>query len=112
MTDPFPLLTAFLENTLLYLIYIGVILATISAVLAGILFLPIFGLTNQRAALGSTALRMTVIGIVVILLAVPVRNAMLGAFPTPVNLPPIPLTSPTVSVPTPTRVPSTPTRVP
>jgi hypothetical protein len=103
MTDPFPSFTAFLENILLYMIFIGIILSTISAVLAGILYLPVFGFSERRASLGSTALRMTIIGFVIIILAIPLRNALLGWFPTPVNIPPIPLTSPTPIV-VPTRM--------
>ncbi len=93
--DPFPQFTSFLENILLYLIYIGIILATISGIVAGILFLPIFGLSERRASLGGTALRMTVIGILVILLALPLRNALLAHFPLPSGVPTIPLSTPT-----------------
>jgi hypothetical protein len=117
MTDPFPLFTAFLDNALLYLIFIGIILATISGVISGILYLPIFGFSERRAALGSTALRMTIIGIAIIILTIPIRNALLSLVPVPVSIPAIPLTTPTVPVPSPTHATSTipvpsPTRVP
>jgi hypothetical protein len=39
-------------------------------------------------------LRLTVIGLIVILLAIPARNALLAHFPLPVNVPAIPLTTP------------------
>jgi hypothetical protein len=107
MTDPFPALTIFLENIMLYLIFIGIILASISAIVAGILFLPIFGLSERRASLGGTALRMTVLGLFIILLAIPTREALLRNFPVPTNIPAIP----TVPMSTPGATPIvTPTR--
>src|SRR5581483_10534397 len=85
ITDPFPQLTAFLGALLLYLIYLGVILSTISAVAAGILFLPIFGHNEQRTSIGSLALRLTAIGFIIIVLAIPARTALLHFFPLPTN---------------------------
>lgn len=105
MVDPFPAFTAFLETILLYLIFIGIILATISGVIAGILFLTIFGLSTQRASVGTRALQFTAIGLIVILLAIPARNALLAHFPLPPGLPAIPLSTPVASpVPTPKPV--------
>lgn len=95
MTDPFPTLTAFLEDFLLYLIFIGILLATISGIITGILFLPIFGLSELRRSMGAVALRSTVIGLLVILLTIPVRDALISHFPVPTNLPVVPLSSPT-----------------
>ncbi len=90
MTDPFPQLTTFLESALLYLIFLGIILSAISAVVAGILYLPIFGLGERRTAIAGAALRATVIGLIIVLLALPARGALLRYFPVPTNLPPIP----------------------
>ncbi len=97
MVDPFPVFTAFLETILLYMIFIGIILATISGVLAGILFLPVFGLSAQRTATGSKALQFTAIGLLIILLAIPARNALLSHFTLPPGLPAIPLSTPVAS---------------
>lgn len=96
MTDPFPQFTAFLENFLLYSIFVGIILSTISGVIAGIAYLPIFTwlLNEQRDAWGRHALRGTVIGLSLILLALPMRNALLANVHLPAGLPPIPLSTP------------------
>jgi len=101
MTDPFPAFTDFLQTFLLYLIYIGIILSTISGVFAGILFLPIFNLSNQRMAIAIKALQFTGIGLLVIVLAIPARNALLTHFPLPPGVPSIPLSTPVVPTPTP-----------
>jgi hypothetical protein len=110
MTDPFPALTAFLDNLLLYLMFVGIILATISGIITGILFLPIFGLSELRRSMGAVALRSTVVGLLIILLTIPVRDALISHFPVPTNLPVVPLSSPTPfstagsqPAPTPTR---------
>ena len=95
MTDPFPALTAFLEDILLYLMFIGIILATISGIITGILFLPLFGLSELRRSMGAVALRSTVVGLLVILLTIPIRDALVSHFPVPTNLPVVPLSSPT-----------------
>jgi len=108
ITDPFPQLTAFLGALLLYLIYLGVILSTISAVAAGILFLPIFGHNEQRTSIGSLALRLTAIGFIIIVLAIPARTALLHFFPLPTNLPAIPA----IPLSTPTPTPTIPTLAP
>ena len=100
-TDPFPAFTAFLELILLYMIYIGVILSGISGVLAGILFLPVFGLNVQRTAIAVRALQFTGIGLLVILLAIPARNALLAHFPLPAGVPAIPLSTPVPTTPAP-----------
>ncbi len=104
MVDPFPELTAFLENILLYLMYIGIILATISGVVSGILFLPIFGLSEVRRSLGTIALRSTIIGLLIILLVIPVRNALIVHFPVPTTIPVIPLSTPSTPL-TPSPIP-------
>jgi hypothetical protein len=90
MTDPFPAFTQFLTNILTYLIFIGIIFATISGIVAGILFLPIWGFSDRRTSAGAIALRLTVVGLIIILLAVPARNALLKFFPPPTALPPLP----------------------
>jgi hypothetical protein len=95
MIDPFPALTAFLENVLLYLMFVGILLATISGIISGILFLPIFGLSELRRSMGTMALRATVVGLLIILLTIPVRDALIAHFPVPTNLPVMPLSSPT-----------------
>jgi hypothetical protein len=100
-TDPFPAFTAFLELILLYMIYSGVILSGISAVLSGILFLPVFGLSVQRTAIAVRALQFTGIGLLVILLAIPARNALIAHFPLPAGVPTVPLSTPVVPAPTP-----------
>lgn len=105
MIDPFPQLTAFLASLLLYLIFLGVILSTISAVVAGILFLPVFGSNDQRIAYGSLALRLTAIGFIVIVLAIPARSALLHYFPLPTSLPAIPTVPLSTPAPTPTLTP-------
>ena len=98
MVDPFPQFTSALENILLYLIFIGIILATISGIFAGIMYLPIFGwLDDQKNALGRNALRMTVIGLLIILIAIPARNAILSQFTLPPGVPAIPLSTPAAS---------------
>ena len=104
MGDPLPQLTTFLGDLLLYLIYLGIILAVISAVIAGILLLPIFGLSERNTALGTNALRWAVIGLLVILLAIPIRNILLHYFPPPTGTPTIPFVTPTPGR-TPTRTP-------
>lgn len=108
LTDPFPQLTTFLDNLLLYLIFIGIILCTISGIVAGILFLPIFGPNDQRTAVGATALRLTAISFLIIVLAIPARSALLHFFPLPTNIPTIPnipLATPTPTPPIPTLTP-------
>jgi cytochrome b561 len=102
MADPFPQLTTFLENLLLYLIFLGIILAGISGVVCGILYLPIFGLSERRREIANAALRGTVIGLLVVLLALPARAALLHFFPLPTGLPPIPV----IPVTTPTMAPA------
>lgn len=104
MADPFPAFTAFLEMILLYLIFIGIILATISGVFAGIIFLPIFNLSTQKTAVAVRALQFTGVGLLIILLAIPARNALLAHFPLPPGVPTIPLSTPAVP-PTPTPKP-------
>jgi cytochrome b561 len=106
MTDPFPQLTSFLENVLLYMIFLGIILAGISGVVCGILYLPIFGLSERRREIAGTALRATVIGLLVILLALPARAALIHFFPLPTNLPPIPVVPMTTPGTTPSGTPS------
>ncbi|QBD82441.1 hypothetical protein EPA93_43290 [Ktedonosporobacter rubrisoli] len=110
MSDPFPTLTNFLGDLLLYLIFIGIILATISAVVSGILFLPIFGAGERRKEIAGIALRATVAGLIVILLALPARNALLHYFSLPKQMPAIPTVP--VGTPTPSVPAATPTPTP
>lgn len=115
MVDPFPQITTFLGDVLLYLIYIGIVLAAISGVLAGILFLPVLGFSERHQALASTALRFTFVGLLVILLAIPLRNVILNYFPVPARVPSIPYTTPTVmptGIPLPKLTPTPTRRVP
>ncbi len=100
--DLFPSLTSFLESFLLWLMYLGILLVSISFIIAAILFLPIFGLTERKTSLGAVALKMTIIGLFIILLAIPARNALLVHFPLPPGVPAIPLSTPTTPQASPT----------
>ncbi len=106
MTDPFPQFTILLDEGLAWLIWVGIILAGVSAVLVGLAYLPIFAflLNEQREMWARNALRGTVIGLGIILVALPLRNwVILHYFPLPAGLPPIPLSKPFPSL-TPTKV--------
>ena len=81
--DPFPALTAFLATIQTWLYAIGFTLFLISAAVAGIMRMPIFGTSDRRNSVSNLALMSAVVGLMILFLAVPLGNAIKTAFPVP-----------------------------
>ncbi len=80
--DPLPQLTAFLSHLQTWLYTLGGTIFIISVVIAGIMRMPLFGVSERRTMISNMALSAAVVGLIIILLAIPLSSALKTIFPT------------------------------
>ncbi len=85
--DAFTQLATFLHTFWLYVMAIGTTLFFISIAFAGIIRLPIFGISERRTALSNLALASAVIALIIMFSAIPLHAAIETFFPPPPGIP-------------------------